>query len=234
MTATAPPRPAGPAAPSTGRTDVAEPGEPTTIPSPHAVKKEVNPFTESDWRMWFYAWSGFMLRLMLIFGAIFSVVQYLGAREEKRVERTLALVELGERDIYQNAQRAMRTRLVALVERFQSEMKPDATDAEKAVYSDRIGKLAMTPEGGDMPLAEFQEHFDRVLYLLNRVGSCVNTNLCSPLVANDYFHDYAETFWAYFGGHIEARRLAGSPTLAEPLGSWLEANRPAPPLAPAN
>lgn len=216
---------AAPVDPPAARTELPEP---IPVTSPHDIRKEQNPFTDRDWRMWFYAWSGFALRLMLIFGAGFSVVQYLGAREEKRVERTLQLVELGERDVYQAAQRAMRVRLVALAQRFQSEMKPNATDSEKALYSDRIGRLAMTADGGDMPLAEFQEHFDRVLYLLNRVGSCVNTDLCAPTVANDYYRDYAETFWAYFGGYIEARRQGGSPTLADPLKAWLTAAEPTP------
>jgi hypothetical protein len=79
--------------------------EPFTEPSPQEIKKETNPFTEADWRMWTYAWSGFLLRVMLVFGAAFSVYQYLVQREEKRVERTFALIELWERPEYQDAQR---------------------------------------------------------------------------------------------------------------------------------
>jgi hypothetical protein len=57
--------------------------EPFTEPSPQEIKKESNPFTEADWRMWTYAWSGFLLRLMLVFGASFSVLPISGAARGK-------------------------------------------------------------------------------------------------------------------------------------------------------
>ena len=37
--------------------------------SPQEVKKEPNPFTDPDWRMLAYAWSGFALRILIFFAS---------------------------------------------------------------------------------------------------------------------------------------------------------------------
>ena len=119
--------------------------------SAHEVKKESNPFTERDWRMLVYAWSGLVIRITLVLGAIFSVYQYLAAREEKRVERSLELVELWEQPDYQAAQRALKLRIGALNERYASLIGENPTAAERAVYASRIGMEALTAEGGTTP-----------------------------------------------------------------------------------
>lgn len=209
-----------------------ETGEGMPWVSTQEVKKESNPFTERDWRMFTYAWTGYALRVVLVLGALFSVYQFLVAREEKKVERTLALAELLEKEEYQKAQRALRARLEALNTRFQGDLGGDATAGERAFYQERLGMIAMTAEGGDMPLPQFREEFDRVVYLLNRVASCVETDLCSRTVADAYFRDYAESFWAYFSGFIAEERKTRSPTLAAPIEAYVKLDD-APPPAPA-
>ncbi len=206
--------------------------EPFTEPSPQEIKKENNPFTESDWRMWTYAWSGFLLRLMLVFGASFSVYQYLVQREEKRVERTFALIELWERAEYQDAQKALRQRLVQVHDRLKSQLSATPTQAQLDFYYRKVGTEAMTAADSATPLADVQANFDRVLYFLNRVSSCTTTNLCSKSVTDEYFRDYAQTFWSYFSGYIRSQRRAGSTTLAESLETYLKADAPA--SAPAD
>ena len=65
-------------------------------PSSHEIKKESNPFTDRDWRMLVYAWSGMAVRFAIIFTLMFSVYQFLANQEQKRVEQTMSLVELWE------------------------------------------------------------------------------------------------------------------------------------------
>lgn len=195
--------------------------------SNHEIKKESNPFTESDWRMLGYAWSGFVLRVILVLGAIFSVYQFMVARDEKRVERTLALAELWEKPEYQDAQRSLRARLEALNTRYRQDLGTDPSPQQRAYFQERLGMIAMTPEGGETPLPKFREDFDRTVYLLNRVASCVETDLCSPSVADAYFRDYAESFWAYFAGFIMAERKSRSPTLAMPIERYVKLGREA-------
>lgn len=201
--------------------------EPFPEPSPQDIKKESNPFTDKDWRMWIYAWSGFMLRLMLVFGASFSVYQYLAARQEKRVERTMLLVERWEQPQYQEAQKALKQRLTALNEKYASLLGAKPSDKELAIYYRKIGTEVMTAQGGAMPLPEFQAHFDRVLYFLNRVSACASATLCAPELADEYFKDYAASFWGYFAGYIQQQRQAGSSNYAQPLEAYLRASEPA-------
>ena len=82
--------------------------------SAQEIKPESNPFTSQDWRMLGYAWMGFLVRLLVVAGGLFSAYQYLENKQEKRVERTLQLVEAWERGDYQDAQHAIAERLDAL------------------------------------------------------------------------------------------------------------------------
>lgn len=230
-------KPAPPADPATGTTppSATEAGPPakkksllpeTTEglpwPSNHEIKKESNPFTDRDWRMWLYAWSGLFVRFTIILGAIFTVYQFLATREQARVQRTLELVELWEKSEYQDAQRALKQRLSGLNEKYASLIGANPSEKELAVYYDRIGLEALTENGGAMPLAEFSEQFDRIVYFLNRVSFCVEGAICSKQIADAYFRDYAASFWQYFAGYIERQRKAGASSYARPIEEYLK------------
>lgn len=209
------------AAPRKPPVKLPETGEALPWQSSHDIKKESNPFTDRDWRMLAYAWSGFLLRIVLVLGACFSVYQFLAAREEKRVERTLQLVELWEQDGYQQAQKALKTRLAALNAQYAALLGENLTQRERALIYDRIGQQALTEKGGALPVAEFQDHFDKIVYFLNRMSFCIEGDLCSRKVADAYFRDFAVSFWAYFSGYIERQRKAGSSTYALPIETYV-------------
>ncbi|CAN7340485.1 hypothetical protein LJR234_002024 [Mesorhizobium amorphae] len=200
-------------------------------PSSHEIKKEPNPFTDRDWRMLVYAWSGLLVRLAIIFTLMFSIYQFLANQDQKRVEQTMALVELWETKDYQQAQRALKDRLAALNAKYDKLLSANPTPTEEEVFRQRIGIEAMTAEGGDMPLADFSDHFDRVVYFLNRLSFCVEGKLCSQKVADAYFRDYAVSFWSYFAGYADKQRKAGSSTFALPIETYVRQGPPAP--APA-
>lgn len=205
--------------------------DPLPEPSPQEVKKETNPFTDNDLRMRSYAWAGYALRLMLIIGAFFSIFQYLAQRQERRVERTMQLVELWEQKDYQEAQQSLKRRLVDLNTKYAGLLGAQPSDKELAVYNRRIGMEALTENGGADPLPEFQAHFDRIIYFLNRVSACSTANICAPEVADQYFRDFAKSFWGYFAGYINRQRQAGSVSYAKPLEDYLGPD--APPVAEA-
>lgn len=186
------------------------------------AKADTNPFTDPDWRMLGYAWSGFLLRLLLIAGGVFTVFQYVQTRDETRIERALELVERWEQPEYQAAQKALKARIEGLNAQYAGLLGDEPTEAEKAIYNERIGLAAMTAEGGAMPLAEFEEHVDRIVYFLNRVAFCVEGNLCRRAVADAYFRDFGLSFWTYFAGHVEAVRRGGAPNYAVTIEEWLE------------
>jgi hypothetical protein len=181
-----------------------------------------NPFAESDWRVQLNAWVGFLLRVVLVLAAAFSVVQYLSQREETRVSETLKLVDLWEQGDYQVAQQALRTRLAELNKQYADEFPANGSDAEKAFYFRRIGDVAMTAEGGTMALPEFEEHFGRLVYFLNRIAFCVGENICSEKVSDAYFADYAVSFWRYFSGYAGKQRKAGNPNFAKAIEEYVK------------
>ena len=190
-------------------------------PIPGLSEWTENIFAEGDWRVSANAWAGFLLRILLISGTLFSVYQYLMARQEMRVERTLQLVELWERSEYQEAQKSLKTRLAGLNEKYSGLLGKGPTPAELAVYYEKVGIEAMHSDGGVVPLPEFQDQFDRLVYFLNRVSSCVEGNLCDRDIANDYFQDYAASFWRYFRGYVEKQRKGGATTYAAAIEKYV-------------
>ncbi len=192
------------------------------------LKPDSSPFSNTDMRVVIYAYIGFTLRILLVFGAVFSVVQYLQQRAEGRVNRTLELVDMWDRAEYQQAQRVLKERLVAANDQNQGLLGATPTDAEKKVYLSRLGKLLLTDAGGALPLSEFQPQFDRVVYFLNRVSSCVTNGICDRDVANDYFLDYARSFWSYFSGYAAEVRASGSPNFAKPIEQYVTSEAEAP------
>jgi hypothetical protein len=188
--------------------------------SSHDVKKESNPFTESDWRMWIYAWAGLLVRFVIIFGAIFTVVQFLAARDSTRVERSLAMVEMWEEPEYLEARNALDERLIALLTAKKDLLGNQPTPEERRFFMERIGLDAMTETGGTMPLKQFQEHFDRIVYFLNRLGFCIEGSLCSAPVADAFFRDFAISFWEYFSGYV-AKVRRSKPTYAEAIEQYV-------------
>jgi hypothetical protein len=195
--------------------------------SSHDVKKDSNPFTDRDWRMFIYAWSGMLVRFAVIFTLMFSVYQFLANQEQKRVEQTMSLVELWETKDYQQAQRALKDRLTALNAKYDNLLSATPSPSEEQVFRQRIGIQAMTAAGGDMPLADFTDNFDRIVYFLNRLSFCVDGNLCSRKVTDAYFRDYAVSFWSYFAGYVDKQRKAGSPSFAVAIEKYVREGPPA-------
>lgn len=182
---------------------------------------EGNPFKAKAWSLFLYAWAGMAVRVLIVFGGLFSIYQFLDGKEEKRVERTLQLVELWEEGEYQQAQHAIQERLDGLNVKYAQLLGPNADEAERAVYMEQVGMAAMSEDGGDLPLAEFKIAFDRVLYFLNRAAYCVEGNLCSERMVRDYFGDFAISFWSYFKSYVEQERQRGAPSYGVPVEQFI-------------
>jgi len=209
------------AKPPATKTKLPETTEALPWTSAHDIKKEPNAFTETDWYNRAYAWAGMAVRLVIVFGSLFSVYQFLVARSEKRVERTLGLVELWESPDYQVAQEAITRRLADLNAANQAFLPKSPTKTELAVYMARIGVQAMQPDPAVPESAVMQERFEKVVYFLNRMAFCVEGNICSDEIADAYFKDYAISFWDYFNGYVDERRRTGSATFAQPIENYV-------------
>lgn len=193
-------------------------------PLPGPSEWTENLFIGGDWRVSANAWAGFGLRLLLICGTLFTVYQYMMQRQEMRVERALQLVELWDQDKYQEAAKVVKARLAGLLAKNPNPFGQNPSQKELAVYYEKLGIEALKPEGGDMPLPEFQEHFDRLVYFLNRVSFCVERNICDRDIADTYFQDYAASFWRYFKGYAEKRRKDGERSYATAVEKFVGGN----------
>ena len=189
--------------------------------SNHEIKKEPNAFIQADLYNRTYAWAGMAVRLVIVFGSLFSVYQFLAARSEKRVERTLGLVELWDAAEYQAAQAGINKRLAELNAENAQYYPSNPTPAQAAEYFSRIGIQAMKPIDTDPSTAAMPDHFEKIVYFLNRMAFCVEGNLCSDDVADAYFKDYAVSFWQYFAGYVGERRKSGSPSFAQPIETYV-------------
>ena len=58
-----------------------------------------------------------------------------------------------------------------------------------------------------------------------RLASCVNTRLCDRAVADEFFLDYARSFWRFFSTHIERERRSSSANLAVGIETYVKAPR---------
>lgn len=210
--------------------DFADPA-PVPIPGQSDIRKESNPFTDKDPRMLVYAYTGFLLRILLVFGAVFSILQYVNARDEKRIERTMELIDMWDRPEFQEAQRALRTRLTKLTDENKGLLGTNPTEQQRRVFAEAIGRQMLTAEGGTQPLEAFQQDFDRIVYFLNRLATCVKGNICDRGVAHDYFMDYAQSFWTYFAGYAKDVRKTGTVNFARPIEEYV-ASEPQPAKAP--
>jgi hypothetical protein len=188
-------------------------------PLPGSSEWTENLFVGGDWRVSANAWAGFGLRVLLIAGSVFTVYQYLMQRQEIRVERALQLVELWDQDKYQEAQKAVKTRLAGLLEENPNPFGSNPSQKDLAFYYARIGEQALNPSDGAS--ADFQEQFDRLVYFLNRVSFCVDRNICDRDIAENYFADYANSFWRYFRGYAEKRRKQGEPSYAAAIEKFV-------------
>ena len=78
---------------------------------------------------------------------------------------------------------------------------------------------------GEAALREYSERFDRVVYFLSRVVSCVAGNLCDRGVADEFFLDYARSFWRFFSDSIAKERGRGAPNFAIAIENYLKEPR---------
>jgi hypothetical protein len=58
------------------------------------------------------------------------------------------------------------------------------------------------------------------------MSTCVLGNQCSRDVTNDYFRDFAFSFWNYFGKYSRQMRFSGSTTFSVPLEEFVTGKRP--------
>ncbi len=155
--------------------------------------------------------------------ALAVAVWLLVSSSQEAVDRALDYAQAWQADEYRDARGAIDARIGYLNGLYAAELPPDATEAERAAYRERLGVEAMTPEGGSMPFPEFRTVFDRVMDYLNRASTCANAGVCDRATIDQYMLADARSFWGYFAGYARNRRTAGEADYARPLEDYLAA-----------
>lgn len=148
-------------------------------------------------------WSSLIVKIILIAGALFSVWQYLEAKNEQRIARTFDLVTLWESDRLQAAYRQLYADIEIYRQNNQNPLQqlaisePDLNP--EALVGQAIWDQAYENGSGAVP----RENILTLQYFLSRAVTCSQENLCDKHLISVFFDDFALDFWQYFSDQLE-------------------------------
>lgn len=148
-----------------------------------------------------------VVKVGAIFATLFAIFQYLAAREDRRVERSLGYVSrfsdhgsaIGMARLQVSAALwANETQLLRLKDVLQR-LPEDEGIALRARFIEKLMQ-----GGGDA--APIRVALDPIVSFFDELQVCIDTNLCDGQAADAFFQDYVITFWDNFGAAILDRR----------------------------
>lgn len=153
------------------------------------------------------AWDKFMealsagVRLSVIVGVVFTAVQYYASLGREQTQRSFELVDLWESDRMQSAQAVLKNKLETLQMEAQTVLGEEGASGNVAFVQKLIASRLLEDARDDKELGGA---YSSVVYFLNRVSNCATSGLCNESVLKDFFRDYAQQFWDYFGESLSA------------------------------
>lgn len=164
-------------------------------------------------------WLDLVVKVGAIFAAIFAVHQYLEARQDARVAKTLDYVQ--RFDDADSKVGAARRRIAGVlwlndgqIKRLR-DIKRNLPEAEsREIHRRFISKLV----DGTAASPGLRQEIQDLVSFFEGLSVCVETNLCDATSAERFFGDFAKTFWSNFAVFIEERRL-----VSPDYGSGLQA-----------
>lgn len=148
-------------------------------------------------------WEGvsYIVTVFGAFGLLFAVYQYHAAGEAERSKETLALIEIWETRAYSAAFDRLRhkvTEFTASVPDADLDIARNSVQAADNLRRKMYGQVLANPDA--------RADLDKVVYFFNRLGLCVQANLCSFRTAFIFFKDPLEGFMSNFSNYITARQ----------------------------
>lgn len=152
--------------------------------------------------VWRWEAISYMIAALGALGVVFGVYQYYQQVEANRARETLAMIEMWET-------RGYRENFV--------ELRQDMLDYWATVPSADI-EFARTNANAAANLREAffgsvinasgekSKRFERIVYFYNRLGLCIQANLCSAGTARIFFADPLNSFLSNFEPRLEAER----------------------------
>ncbi|MBW4709212.1 hypothetical protein KX928_15580 [Roseobacter sp. YSTF-M11] len=119
-----------------------------------------------------------------------AVMSFLNSQDAKLTDRSFDIVGLWEEPVTQRANAELRARV---------DVARDELGFAPA--DEQIGALIIARMiSGEDP--DLLAPFERVWYVLRRVSHCHESGQCDNEVLREFFCDYAQSFWSYFGKQI--------------------------------
>lgn len=151
-----------------------------------------------------------LVKALTIAGVVFAAWQYLEARQEARIARTLAYVERFE----QGDVGAARQRINGVIR----EYLPQFANIEGITQEDRDSMVLSIVEVGG---ASFERDIDLIVDFFHGLSICVQEVLCERGVAERYFASSdATNIWANFEPYVRTRR-ENNPAFARALEAFV-------------
>lgn len=180
-------------------------------PEPEVDKKtRERPSSVYGWIDW---WANLAIKVSVIFGLFFSGFQYWKSVEREKIQRSFELVDLWQTDRIQKSFTVLKARLQEQQNealRLMPNMTPQQAETAQKVIGAKIVSMTDTDPTVD-------EALSTMVYFLNRVANCANTNLCQVSVLDDFFFDYSKQFFLTFGSEI----MSGSKMDARPIDKYI-------------
>ena len=136
-----------------------------------------------------------------VVGIVFAGYQYLRQVEADRAEQTLNLIDIWETRGYREDFKGLRDG----VQNFLSKVPPADLEAarQNALVSRNLRDRLLSEVLGT---EENQERLNDVIYFFNRLGLCIEADLCSRETAAIFFDDSLTNFLSHFEPVISSRR----------------------------
>lgn len=171
----------------------------------------------SQWTSRLLEWIDLATKIGAVFAVLFAIHQYLAARQDARVERTLDYVQsFNDRSQVGAARRRISEdlwrssdQLMELGRLMEELPTPQASDLRNRFVWKLVDGTAERPG--------FRSEVHDVLSFFDDLAICVATELCDRESAISFFGDYVKDFWANFESFIIEHRV-----LAQDYGEGIE------------
>ena len=168
---------------------------------------------------WKWEAMGSIASVLGFVGVLFAVYQYFQQIEAERAREALEMIEIWETRGYRDAFNILKDDVITFLDKVPEADKAKADEnpmaannLQASMYRDIFSK-----EGND-------QRFEDVIYYFNRLGLCVEANLCSVRTASVFFDDTLIHFLSGFDTKIEKQRMT-LPNYAEGVLSLADAFR---------
>ncbi|MFD3191887.1 hypothetical protein ACFMPD_16710 [Sedimentitalea sp. HM32M-2] len=152
-------------------------------------------------------WLDLLVKVGAIFAAVFAIVQYLQAREDARIEKTLRYVS-EFRDAESAPGGAGKSvsetlwRNTGQIEQFEILSSSLPEDRRQDLRRDFIAKLVHGTEENPGLRSDIIE----IASFFEALAICVDNDLCDRNTAVSYFGEYATVFWQNFDVYLKEQR----------------------------